>query len=452
MDLTRGSIPKNLLVFSMPMLAGSILQTAYSLINAFWVGKFLGTNALATVTVSFPAVFVLIAVGGGLTIAVNILIAQYVGAREWGRLKDAVQTSVILIGSLSLLFLGLGLYFAPHLLRLMNAPEDLFLPAVHYLRIFFWTLPFSFGTFLIGSILRGIGDSKTPLYFQTVAVAVNTVLDPLLIFGLIGLPKLGLNGTAYASIISQALVVIGLIIYIPRRRPLVTADWRHFHFDPPTAWLLVRIGFPAMIQQSVVSVSLIFIVSLVSKFGAAADAAFGAAVRIDQVAFLPALVMGSAVSTLSGQNLGAEQYQRVKQTFWWGILLTGSISLFISILVLSIPQVFLRAFLNDPAVIKIGVDYLHIVGVTYVIFAVMFVSNGVINGSGHTVPTTIISIIAMWGIRIPLAWVLPDYLQSVRGIWFAMLISVFSGMIISLAYYSTGRWKRPVIKRQPRQD
>ena len=270
----------------------------------------------------------------------------------------------------------------------------------------------------------------------------------MLIFGLLGLPRLGLNGTAYASIISQAAVVIGLIIYIPRRRPLVSADWRHLRIDWPTAWLLIRIGFPAMIQQSVVSVSLIFIVTFVSAFGANADAAFGAAIRIDQVAFLPALVIGMAVSTLSGQNIGAQQYDRVRQTFWWGILLSGGISFGISILALSIPYVFLRAFLNDPEVIAIGMGYLRIVGIAYTLVAVMFVSNGIINGSGHTVPITLISIITLWGIRVPLAAVLPNYLHNVKGIWLAMLISVLCGMLISLTYYSTGRWKKPVIRRK----
>jgi len=448
MDLTTGSIPKNLLVFSLPMLAGSILQTAYSLINAFWVGKYLGTNALAAITVSFPAVFVLMAIAGGLTIASNILVAQYVGAREWDALKKVIQTSIILVLSLSVVFLALGLIFSPHLLQMMNTPEEILPISIQYLRIFFWTLPFSFTIFLLGAILRGIGDSRTPLYFQAVSVALNTILDPVLIFGWVGLPRLGLNGTAYASILAQALVVIGLLIYIPLKRPLVSADWRNLRIDLPSLWLIFRIGFPAMVQQSVVSVSLLFIVSLVSAFGANADAAIGAAVRIDNVAFLPALTIGMAVSTLSGQNIGAVKYERVKEVFWWGILLSGGISFLISLLAVSMPKIFLKAFLSEPQVISIGADYLRIVGINYTLFAVMFVSNGVINGSGHTLPTTIITIIALWGIRIPIAYLLSKHLNDVRGVWYAMLLSVFCGMMISLFYYASGRWKKPVIKRQ----
>jgi putative MATE family efflux protein len=264
-----------------------------------------------------------------------------------------------------------------------------------------------------------------------------------------GLPKLGLNGAAYASIISQALALIGLMIYIPRRRPLVTADWRHLRFDPRTAWLLMRIGFPTMIQQSVVSVSLIFIISFVSAFGANADAAFGAGLRIDQVAFMPALTIGAAVSTLSGQNLGANQQARVREVFWWGILVSAGISLVISVLAMGIPQIFLRAFLNDPAVIGIGVTYLRIVGITYTLYAILFVSNGVINGSGHTIPTTLISIVSFWGVRVPLAWVLPRVMHNPNGIWIAMTLSVLIGMLLSLAYYYSGRWKKPLIRHEP---
>lgn len=448
-DLTTGSIPRHLLAFSMPMLAGSLLQTTYSLINAFWVGRFLGTTALAAVTVSLPAVFVLIAVAAGLTLATNILIAQYAGARDWDRLKAVVQTSITLVGGLSFVFLAIGLALAQRLLMTMNTPPDVLPLAAGYLRIFLWTMPFSFGLFLIGAMLRGVGDSATPVYFQAISVAINVVLDPLLMFGWLGFPRLGLNGTAWATIVAQAAAVAALMVHISRRRPLVRPDWRHPRIDAPMAWLLVRIGFPAMIQQSVVSVSLVVIVSLVSAFGASADAAFGAAIRIDQVAFLPALTIGMAISTLAGQNIGARRYARVSEVFRWGLLLSGGISLVISALALTIPAVFLRAFVSDPQVIAIGVGYLRIVGITYVFYALLFASNGVINGAGHTAWTTMISVIGMWGIRLPLAMILSRRLHGEAGIWYAMLISVAASAALSLAYYFSGRWRQPIIRTPP---
>ena len=446
-DLTTGSVPRNVLAFSLPMLAGSVLQTAYSFVNAFWVGRYLGAEALAALTVSMPALFVTFALAGGLTLATNVLVAQHYGAKDWARLRAAVHTSVVLVGTLSLLFLALGLRFAVQLLGLVNAPPEIMAPATGYLRIILWTVPLSFGIFLIGSMLRGIGDSKTPVYFQAVSVVINGVLDPLLMFGWLGFPRLGLNGTACATIIAQAGAMIALFWYVPRRQPVVAPDWRRLRPDWPSASLLVRIGFPAMIQQSVVSVSMLVIVSLVSRFGVEADAGFGAALRIDQVAFLPALTIGMAVSTLAGQNIGAGRFARVGEVFWWGIALSGGISLVIAVLAIGMPAFFLRVFLTEPEVVAIGVGYLRIVGMTYVLYAIMFVSHGIINGAGHTTVTTLISMISLWGIRLPLAAMLPRYLHGVTGIWWAMLISVGCGMALSLSFFFSGRWKRPVVRR-----
>ncbi len=449
-DLTVGSIPRHVIAFSLPMLAGSAIQTGYSIVNAIWVGQFLGPGALAAVTVTMPVLFVTFAVAAGLTLATNILVSQYFGARERDRLRAAVQTSAVLIGSVGIVLLVLGLVFADKLLVLMNTPADVFRAASDYLHIVLWTLPLNFGIFLLASMLRGIGDSKTPVYFQAGSLGLNAILDPLLMFGWVGFPRLGLNGTAWASIVAQIAAVIALMVYIPRRRPIVMPDLRRPRVDPETALLLVKIGFPSMIQQSVVSVSMVVIVSLVSRFGSDADAAFGAALRIDSVAFLPALTFGMAVSTLAGQNIGAGRLDRVRQIFRWGLILSVGISAVITALAVGMPGLILRAFLNQPDVIQIGVGYLRIVGFTYVLYAVLFISNGVINGSGHTLPTTLFTMLAMWGIRLPLAVMLPRYVGDEKGIWYAMLISVACGMVLSLSYYATGRWKQPVVHHRPR--
>jgi len=448
-DLTTGSVLRHVVAFSLPMLAGSSLQTAYSFVNAFWVGKFLGTEALAAVTVSMPVIFVTIAVAAGLTLATNILVAQYFGAGNRERMKEAVQTSFVLVGVTSLSLLAVGLSLAPSLLRLIRVPDDIFAMAASYLHILFWTVPLGFGIFLIASMLRGIGDSKTPVYFQAASLGLNAALDPLLMFGWLGFPRLGLNGTAYATLIAQVLALAALLVYVPSKRPLVAPDWRRPRVHAATAWLLAKIGFPAMVQQSVVSVSMVVIVSFVSRFGSAADAAFGAGLRIDQIAFLPAITIGMAASTLAGQNIGANKHDRVRSVFGWGVVLSGAICGVIAGFALGMPRVLLRLFLNDQHVIDIGVGYLRIVGYTYVLYAVMFVSNGVINGAGHTLATTLISMLALWGIRLPLAAVLPRYFGDERGIWYAMLASVACGMTLSLVYYRLGNWRSSVIRPRP---
>jgi len=443
-DLTTGSIPRHLVAFSLPMLAGNMLQVAYSLVNAVWVGRYLGPDALAAVTISQPVIFILIAVAGGLTLATNILVAQDAGAHAWDRLQRVVQTSYVLITAISFVLLALGLLNIDHLLALMKAPPNIYAASASYLRIVLWTLPFSFLIFLIGSILRGVGDSRTPMYFQTVSVIINAILDPVLIFGLLGAPKLGLNGTAWATLISQGIAVVALLIYVAAARPLVNPQWRRPRLDVTTAGLLVFLGIPTMVQQSVVSVSMLFIVRYVSAFGSTADAAFGAALRIDGVAFLPALTLGMAASTLAGQNIGAGKLERISEVFRWGTLLSGGISLVIMAVAMGVPWLLLRAFTTDPEVITIGTHYLRIVGLTYVFYAIMFVSNGVINGAGHTLVTTAISVVALLLVRLPLSGYLAHVMHHVTGVWYGMTLSVAVGMVLSVIYYSTGRWRQPI--------
>lgn len=446
-DLTTGSIPRHVVRFSLPMLAGSALQVAYSVVNAVWVGL-LGTGALAAVTVSQPVIYVLIALAAGLTLGANILVSQYVGTHELGRVRDTVRTAVWLTAGLSLVLLAAGQLYADRLLRLMNTPADTFPTALAYLHVYLWTLPFGFAIFLLGSLLRGIGDSRTPVYFQVVSVLLNAVLDPLLIFGPGRLPALGLTGAAWATFIAQAAAVAALAVYTARRRPLVWPAWP-LRPHPAIAGLLLKIGLPAMVQQSTVSISLVAITGVVSTFGTVTDAAFGAALRIDGVAFLPALTIGMAVSTLAGQNIGAGRLDRVRQVFWWGLALSGGISLLITLVVISMPATLLRAFSAAPEVLAIGSGYLRIVGITYVLYAVMFVSNGIINGAGHTLATTLITVLALGGLRIPLAFLLPRYLPGPTGVWVAMLASVAVGMLLSLAYYAAGHWQTAVVKETP---
>lgn len=447
-DLTTGSIPRHLIVFSLPMLAGSALQTAYSFVNAIWVGHFLGTTALAAVTVSFPVVFVLIAVGAGLTLATSILISQHYGARDMPALRRVVDSSTVLIGVLSLALLAGGEFLAPQILRAMDTPPDVLPLAVDYLRIFLISLPMGFGLALTRSMLQGIGDSTTPLYYQGGSLLLTAALDPVLMFGWLGLPVLGLNGTAWATVIAQAIGLWALVARLRRRGNPVAPALGRRGFDWGTTWTTIRIGLPSAVQQSLISVGMVFVTGIVNGFGRDATAAFGAASRVDQLAFMPALTFSLAVSTLAGQNIGAERHHRVRQVFLWGCLLSGGITLAASLLAVSLPRAMLSIFTSDAGVIDLGAGYLRIVGSCYVFFAVMFVSNGVINGAGHTLVTTVVSLVSLWVVRVPLAYWLSRRLGRVEGVWYAIALSFGVSMLSSLGYYLTGRWRRPVARRR----
>ncbi|WP_437283482.1 MATE family efflux transporter [Sorangium sp. So ce375] len=451
-DLTTGSIPRHIVTFSLPMLLGGFLQTTYSFINAIWVGQFLGTAALAAVTVSFPVVFTIFGVGMGMTLATNILISQSFGARRFDELRRVVDGSTVLIYGLGLLLTALGEIFTPQILRAMDTPADVFAPSVSYLRIYLLSLPFSFGMFALRSMLQGTGDSRTPLYFQVGSVVLTTVLDPLLIFGRLGLPELGLNGTAWATLVSQALALVALNVHLHARRSPIAPRWPRFGQLGPTIRKTFRIGVPASVQQSVVSLGMVVVTGIVNGFGEVATAAFGAASRIDQIAFLPAINMGMAISTLAGQNLGAGHRGRVREIFVWGCVFSGGMTLLISAVAVAFPEALLGVFITDPAVVELGVSYLHTVGACYVFFALTFVSNGIINGAGATMITTAISLLGLWIVRAPFAYFLSREMRSVKGVWYAIAASFVVSMIASTAYYASGRWKRPLVHKAAPAD
>ncbi|MDY7232926.1 MATE family efflux transporter [Hyalangium rubrum] len=448
-DLTTGSIPRHMVAFSIPMLLGSFLQTAHSFINAIWVGQFLGTPALATVTVSFPVIFFLFAIGMGLTMATSILVSQNYGARRMDEVRKVVDSSTLIIYSLAIVLTALGELFAPSILRAMDTPADIFDASVSYLRIFLLSLPFGFGLFLLRSLLQGVGDSKTPLYFQLVSVLFATILDPLLMLGWLGFPKLGLNGTAWATLISQIGVLVALVVWLrAKKSPVAPALPRLSHLGPTTGTML-RIGLPSAVQQSFISIGMVLVTGIVNGFGEEATAAFGAASRIDQIAFMPAMTFGMAISTLAGQNLGAGHHHRVKEIFLWGCLFSGGATLLISAVAVAFPDALLRIFVTDASVLELGVSYLHIVGASYVFFGLLFVSNGIINGAGHTLTTTVFSLISLWVIRVPVAYWLSRHMGNVKGVWYALALSFVVSLSVSMAYYFSGRWKRSLVKKAP---
>lgn len=450
--MTKGSIPRHLVVFSLPMLAGNVIQTAYSIINAAWVGKGLGKADFAAVTVSFPIVMVLIAVAIGLTLGTSIIVAQFAGAKEWDRLKKAVQTSIVLVACVSTLCLIVGEFTAAWIMRVMQTPHDVYALAVNYLRIFLIAIPLNFAIFLASSMMRGIGDSKTPLYFQIFSLIGTAILDPILMFGWLGMPRFGLNGTAYATIIMQLLCVIAVFTYLDRQDHVIAPDWRHLGIDWPTLKLICRIGLPAIVQHSLISIGMLFVIGIVNEFGESAIAAFGAAQRIDQIAFLPALTFGGAVSTIVGQNIGAGRLYRVKEIFRWGSILSGGITLSMAIFAVTTPYILMKMFLNDSSAMLMGVHYLRIMGAAYICFAIMFVGNGVLNGAGYTFITTIISLVSLWAARVPLAVYLSHRMHAVEGVFIAMAVSSGVSMIISLICYLSGIWKRPIIHHAPQPD
>jgi len=445
-DLTAGSIPRHLIAFAIPLLLNGILTNAYSGMNAYWVGNFLGKNPMAAITIGIWVYWLIVAPGIGVTTAANILVAQAYGARDWAHLRRVVQNAAVLTIVVSFACSIIGVIFIKQILHAMSTEVRVMPLATLYMKVFMWTTPPLFMIYLMSAFLLGVGDSKTSTYFMASLVVVNGILDPLLMRGLFGFPNLGLMGAAVSAMAADILIMIVMIIYLQCRYQLVAPDWGNLRSDLETSWLMVKIGGPAMLQQFIGSFTGVFILGLVNKYGANATAGLGVGNRIDGWAFFMAMMVGNSVTALAGQNVGLRQYDRVKEVFRWGLIMACGMTMLLLIMAVCMSDWTIHLFIKDPAVIRAGAGYLRIIGFIYVMFGIMLVSNGVINGSGHTFVPTIISLIYLWGIQIPLAVFLSERMHKLEGIWYAVLISYAVGTLLTALYYYSGRWKKPIVK------
>jgi putative MATE family efflux protein len=442
-DLSTGSIPRHLLHLAVPMLLGNVLNIGYSVVNTIWVGNILGANAVAASAVTWPVFFILIAVAAGATIASTILVSQNFGAKNFEMVRSVVDTSLLLALILGLVLTAIGIIAGDGILRLMDTPAAVFPLASPYLKIGMLSFVVQYLLFLLAAILRGIGDTKTPLIFMVAGVVINAILDPLLIMGIPPFPKLGLNGAAWASVISSFCALAMGIVYLNKKSDLVRFRISHLSVNWGIIGKIYSIGFPSMIQQSLVSVSAAFITTFVNAFGASATAAFGAAGRIDSIAFMPIMSVMMSVTTLTGQNLGAGKPERVRLVFLWGIRMTLAITAVLVLAMVLVPKQMLAVFIKDKIVIDLGAMYLRIVGPSYLAMSFLFVSNGVINGAGKTLITLFFTFLSLWIIRVPCAAFLSHTSLGLNGVWIAIDIGIVVAAGVSLAYYFSGHWKRP---------
>lgn len=453
-DFTQGSIPRHLVTFAWPMLLGNLLQATYNTVDSIWVGRYIGSDALGAVSVSFPIIFALVALIMGITMATTTLVAQYRGAGDEASVRRTIANSLKLLFVLGLGVSVLGFCFRVRLLRLINTPEDIIAHASSYLGIFLAGLV---GMFLYntgGAILRGLGDSRTPLKFLAIATGINIVLDPLLIFGIGPLPRMGVAGAALATILAQGFSSVLVLRHLRQVTGLLRFEGPLLRIDPLITRLTFRIGLPAGVQQFLASLGMLTLTSIINRFGTSVVAAFGAAARLDQFATMPSMSVGMATSALCGQNLGAGKEERVREVVRSSVLLAAAVTGTAALAALAFPGVLFGIFTTDAAVLAEGARYLRIVAWSYIPFALLFVFSGVLRGAGDTVPAMLITVASLWGVRIPLA----QYLSSLpalgtTGIWLANAVTPVTGLAASYLYYRTGRWKAKVVARtRPAHD
>ncbi len=436
-DLTTGNEGRLLWDFTVPMLIGNVFQQSYNLVDSIIVGRVIGKSALAAVGASFPIIFLLVSLIIGATMGFSILISQFFGAKDTGSVRRAVDTAYVFLFSASLLATAAGLAFSGSILALLNTPADIFPQALVFLRVTFGGLVFLFGFNCVSAVLRGLGDSKTPLYF----LVFSTLLNILLVIIFVKVLRWGIAGSAWATVAAQGVSFLLAAAYLDRTNPMLRFRFRGFEFDRVIFRKSMSIGLPSGVQQMLVAAGMMALTRIVNGFGTDAVAAYTAAGRIDTFAVMPAMNLSAAISTFVGQNIGAGKMERVKKGFKTALYISGATSLLTTLAVVVFGWRLISMFNPDPAVVSIGARYLLIVGGFYAVFSCMFVINGALRGAGDAFVPMIITVLSLWVIRLPVSSFLSGRIGT-DGIWWGVPIAWCAGLALAAGYYSTGRWKR----------
>lgn len=444
-SLTEGPIGRNLLLFALPILAGNIAQSLNGSVNAIWVGKFLGEAALAATANANNIMFFLIGSVFGIGMAATILIGQSIGARDLPQARRVMGTSATFFISLSALIAVLGWFLSRRLLLAMDTPAQSLPMAEAYLKVIFLAMPLLYAFSFISAALRGAGDARTPFRFLLLAVVLDIIFNPLLIFGIGPLPELGVAGAAWATLSSQAFALGALLLYLRNKRHMLwlgRKDAALLKIDPAILRALVGKGVPMGLQMIVISLAMIMMISMVNRYGVETASAYGAALQLWTYVQMPAMAIGAACSTMAAQNVGAGHWGRVNATARTGVLfnflLTGALIAPIILFDRSTLALFLP--MASPA-LEIGRHLNHIAVWSFLFFGVNFVLAGVVRSTGAVIPPLLILAIAMWGIRVPFAL----WLQPVLGadaIWWSFPVSALCSMLMIMAYYRWGAWRK----------
>jgi putative MATE family efflux protein len=439
-DLTTGKEGKLIFQFAAPMLLGNIFQQMFSVIDAVVVGNFIGKEALAAVGASFPIIFMLVSLIIGLVMGTTVVIAQYFGAKDFVKVKRAIDTMYIYSAIAGIIATVAGLLLAEPMLRLLGLPQEIMPQAVLYLRIYFSGIIIFFGYNGTSAVLRGLGDSKTPLYFLIIATVANIIL--VLLF--VAVFKWGIAGAACATLLANT-IAFGLAIYwLNKTHKLIRIAIKGLHFDREIFRQSIRIGLPTGIQQTFVALGGLALMGIVNTFGTNVIAGFSVANRIDALATIPAMSFSQALSTFVGQNIGANKLDRIRTGLRSTIKMSGAITIATTIIIVIWGHIIMSLFTKDSQVIRIGDQYLTIVSIFYILFTMMFIYTGIMRGAGDTFIPMFFSLISLWLIRIPLAYFLSKRIGS-EGIWWAIPAGWFIGLSLAFLYYKTGRWKTKTV-------
>lgn len=434
-DLTKGSEWKVILLFTLPLMAGNLLQQIYSLTDGLVAGNLAGQDALSAVGIVFPVTFLLLAVATGMTNGCGVIVAQYFGAGDIPNLRKAVSTGILTILGASVVITAAGfLLTRPLLVYVLNTPDHILPLAMTYMQIYCAGLVFQFGYNVFAAILRALGDSRSTLYFLLVAAILNVVLD------IVMAGPFGIAGVAWATVIAQAGACICSAVYLFKKVDFLRYKKGEFSFRPEMFRLALRLGIPSTIQQCCVGLGMMLMQRLINSFGDAAISATTAAMRVESFAMVPIMMFFQGLANFTGQNMGAGRVDRVRRGYRQTLVMSECICIFIICVILLFSNFIIGCFgLNDEGLV-FGSTYLRTVSVFFCVFCLMYVTNGILQGSGDVMFPTIASLVSL-SIRVIAANLLAAFTPlGYTSILVAIPLGWFCGSAIVVGRFLSGRW------------
>ncbi|MBR4878215.1 MAG: MATE family efflux transporter [Clostridia bacterium] len=438
-NLTEGSVTKQLILFAIPFLASNIIQSLYNVADMLIVGNFSGSISMSGVNIGGQVTFILTNFIMGLCTGGTVLVAQAIGAGDKESVKETISTLITGLVIAGLVITGVMLFLKDPVLRLIQTPAESFSEASDYLLVTMLGVIFIFAYNALSAIQRGMGDSKRPFYFVCVACVTNIILDFVLVAGM----GMGAKGAAVATVISQALSVILCVVYLAKTDFPFDFKLGSFKIYTNKLKMIFKIGMPTAIQNSVSSISFLFITALVNMVGGVyASAAVGVVGKFNGFALMPAIAMGAAVSTMAAQNIGAKQWKRAEKCMHIGLVIGIIASYAIFIVAQMFPEQILSMFDKTPEMIENGVAYMRSFSCDYLIVPFMFVANGLFTGAGHTKFTLITSVLSSLLLRIPASYIFGITLSmGLFGIGFGGPVASLGAVLLIAWFYFTGKWK-----------
>lgn len=434
--MTEGVIWKELLMFSIPLLLGNLFQQLYNAVDSIVVGNYIGPQALAAVGSSAPLINLLVSFFMGLSVGAGVIISRYFGARMLDSLEQAIHTSLAFTLAAGIFMTVVGILLSPLILELMGTPEDVMANSVLYLRIYFVGI-ISVMMYNMGSgILRSVGDSKNPLYFLIISSVTNIGLDLLFVVVF----KMGIAGVAWATLIAQTISMVLTMLLLVKTKREYQVTLRKVRIHKHMLYEIVRIGLPSGLQNAIVSFSNVIVQTNINAFGSLAMAGCGSYTKIDGFVILPAMSFAMALTTFTGQNMGAKKYDRVIKGGKTGCIMSCITTLVISsILLIFGPQV-LAIFSNDPVVIDYGLYMMHVLVPGYIFLALSHALAGIVRGAGITTIPMIVMVTCWCGIRM--TWILTavPIFKNIGFVFAGWPISWLISAIWLFIYYRRGKW------------